>query len=330
MIRAPNCLFTLTNSNMNPTTPLLPSPPTYSPHSSLSGITYMFISCVFFGSSTFLIHYTVSTTVVSSFNIVFLRACFELPFSLLLLILRPPVQHKLSSLLPHLPLLLLRGLLGALTILFVYLSLYHLPVADCMTIFFFNPISTLFIAHFLISEHMGFLDLLASIVSFVGIVLISHHPSSIPESLSQTSNHALGVTLALTAALCCSLGFVSARSLGSDVHFLTTVAAVALPALVLSVICGGALNPFMVPGKGGLLGLLAGALGVGGQCFLSVGLQNCRAGAGAMIRNLDVPLAYAFGIIGMGETATLGGIIGAVLVVTGTGIVGIRQMIATK
>lgn len=83
----------------------------------------------------------------------------------------------------------------------------------------------------------------------------------------------------------------------------------------------------MLNQKGSVLAVGSAIAAFFGQCFLSVGFTHCPAGPAAILRNLDVPLAYLQGMILLHETPNWFSSVGSCLVVLGTLVVGVRKIV---
>jgi len=125
-----------------------------------------------------------------------------------------------------------------------------------------------------------------------------------------------------------SAAYVTIRSLGTGIHFMQSVLSHGLGTIVVGVLMGGAMSPSqLLAHKEGTLHIIISSLfAFAGQCCMNKGLQLCRAGPGLLIRNLDVPVAYILGLLFLGETVSLLGIIGSFLVFFSAVMIGVRKI----
>ncbi|MEO7966109.1 MAG: DMT family transporter, partial [Gemmatimonadaceae bacterium] len=98
------------------------------------------------------------------------------------------------------PLLILRGLLGAVGINCFYFSLVHLPLGDATLLQYTNPVFATLLAAWWVGERIGATEIISLVASLVGVVLITRpaflfgaHGSAIPP---------LHAGIALIGAIC--------------------------------------------------------------------------------------------------------------------------------
>ncbi len=73
--------------------------------------------------------------------------------------------------------------------------------------------------------------------------------------------------------------------------------------------------------------VLVGSLfGCAGNCFLTKGIQYCRAGTGTLMRNIDVPISWIFGVVFLNEVPHVMSLVGSSLVISGTLLVGTKTL----
>lgn len=221
--------------------------------------------------------------------------------------------------------LVLRGFAGAMGMYFLFRSLRILPVGEAITIFFISPIFTMLFSALALSEPITPIDGIASIISFIGIVLVVH-PS--PTDQVYYGSRLTGALSALTASAMSAVAYTTVRHLGRGVHFLVNVGALGIATVILSVAMGGAMSParMIELATGTMFALASSIFAFIGQCLLTAGLQNCRAGPGVLMRNLDVPIAYLLGLAFLSEKPSWLSTIGSCLVLFGTILVGLRKL----
>lgn len=237
-----------------------------------------------------------------------------------------PFRTLFSSLTPHQRrTLLFRGVIGSIDVCLLLISLRLLPVGDAITIFFSSPVITMLMCHYVISEPFTRLELLAGLVSFSGVALISR-PGSGPAV--DTTDRLVGSLCAFAAAVLSSMVYVAVRSMGDGVHFMTHILSLSAAMIVTSAGLGGAIGPagLVRMKEGALAAFVAALFAFGGQCCLNKGLQLCRAGPGTLIRSLDVPILYLLGMVFLGEKPTWFSLAGSCLVLTGTIMVTVLQL----
>lgn len=217
--------------------------------------------------------------------------------------------------------LLLRGVLGATGYTLYLIAISKVPLAVCVTIFFLNPSITCFISGYMLGEGMGSIEIGAGVISFLGIVLVSDpvHAASLADT-SRTA-YIIGCASSLLSAFMAAATYTTLRSIAPRMHYLMSVLSLGSCLIVFGFLSGGASlqelgrNPYDTG-----LTALGVAIGFFGQAALSAGYQHCRAGTGALVRNLDLPFVFILSAVFLGEVPRLSSVVGASCVVGATGI----------
>jgi drug/metabolite transporter (DMT)-like permease len=179
-------------------------------------------------------------------------------------------------------------------------------------------------AHVALGEPVSTAEVVAALVSFVGVALVAQSSPSRSDSayvagvLAPAVGRSAGIGSAVAAAVLSAAAYTVVRKMSSSVHFMFNVFILGLASTVISSFAMGisefrliaSLNPngIAIP-----LLLLQGVAAFAGQCALNEGLQHCR-GVGVLIRNIDIPLAYIVGILVLGEVPAAESCVGAVMV----------------
>jgi drug/metabolite transporter (DMT)-like permease len=195
-------------------------------------------------------------------------------------------------------LLLLRGVVGFISLACFYFALIHLPLAEATVIQYTNPVWTALLAALLLAERIGWKEMAVSLASLAGVVIMAR-----PDFLfgaGVTSLPALPVAAGVFGAMVSGLAYVIVRRVARSEAPLVIVFWFALVSLVGSV-------PFVVvdpvlPS----LPVLVVLLGVGvttylGQILITLGLQRERAGRAMAVAYLQVAFAALWGLMLLGE-----------------------------
>lgn len=205
--------------------------------------------------------------------------------------------------------LVLRGFLGFGGLAFYYAAIARLPLADATTIQNLAPLITAFLAWWLIGERIGASTFLALGCGIGGVLLIVH-PSG-------AGIDAAGVAIALGAAACSSLAYVTVRQLARTEHPLVIVFYFPLVATPLAIPWAAAdwvwPNPTQL-----LLLLLIGLTTQAAQVFLTLGLAVERAGRAASVGYLQIVFAMGWQLALFGDVPAPATIAGAGLIIAGT------------
>lgn len=191
---------------------------------------------------------------------------------------------------------------------------------------------TMLLSTIVLGERIGAREAIAASISFIGVVLVSNPELSLQAFISQSPAQTLGICLAFVASILVAISFVTIRYMGTRVSFMASVFSFGIAVTFLGWVMGGTKNlgALMSHPVGARLALLMCVSGFLGQSLISKGFQHCRAGVGSLLRNSDVPAAYFFAIIFLGEIPHPVSMLGSALVVTGTFIAGIGKLLAER
>ncbi len=128
---------------------------------------------------------------------------------------------------------------------------------------------------------------------------------------AQTST--VGVLLAATAACIAALAFTTLRAVATQVHYLAPVLSLSVFTLLAGLAGGGTVDLFKSTSNMGMA-VVTGVLGFGAQCTMSKGYEYCTAGKGALVRNIEIPLAYILGIGFLGEVPNVVSVVGGLFI----------------
>lgn len=208
-----------------------------------------------------------------------------------------------------------------------FYSLHLLPIGEAVSIFFISPIITMLLSNLVLAEPITRIDAIAAGVSLAGIILVARPGFGFLFSFAP--HRIVGVLSAMTAALFSAFAYVTVRNLGTSVHFMTNVFSLGFASVLMSLVLGGGMTPaYIIQMKEPIgLALLSSLFAFAAQSFLNNGLQHCPAGPGALVRNLDVPMAYVLGLTFLNERPNFMSFAGSSMVVCGTVMVGLRKII---
>jgi len=214
-------------------------------------------------------------------------------------------------------LLLLRGLFGFGAMIFFYLALTKLPLADATAIFFTNPVlAALFAAAFL-DERLGLREVGAALLSFGGLCLVAQ--PTVLFGRGGASLNLLYAGAAVLGAVFAAAGYATVRALRTTedptvvVFYLPLVATIgSLPTIELVDM------PWPTPYE---WLLLIGGVAVTGQIalvLLTEGLNRVRTGRAMPVTYLQIVFAATWGVLVFGEVPDLLTVVGTVMIVAGT------------
>lgn len=225
------------------------------------------------------------------------------------------VRHGISPLGRARGLLLLRGIFGFAALSCYYYGLIHLPLADATVIHYTNPIWTALFAALVLAEPLGFREIVLSVASLAGIVVMARPTAVFGGAASGLPP--VPVVVALVGSLLSGAAYVTVRSLGRSDHPLVVVFWLALVSTVGGVpfLAAGSVVPSAIDW---LLLALVGITTFVGQVFITMGLREERAGRAMGVAYLQVVFAAVWGILFLREYLNSWTVTGAVLVLLST------------
>ncbi len=152
---------------------------------------------------------------------------------------------------------------------------------------------------------------LAALISLIGGILVTD------PFTSGAHTKLVGVLLAVTAATVSALAVTTLRAIVRQVHFLVTVLSFGLFTTLAGLVEGGT-DELLKSASNTGIAILAGVLGFCAQCSLAKGYEYCPAGKGALVRNIQLPLAYVLGIAFLGEVPHMVSVVGGILILSAT------------
>ena len=217
-------------------------------------------------------------------------------------------------------LLVLRGAIGSVALLCVYIALTELPLASATVLQYLYPTFTALLAWLVLGEPIGRRVLLAVLLGWSGVLLVARPAELLGPALGLARGASLAgpaVLIAVAGAFCTALAYVSVRSLARSEHPLVIVFYFPLVAVPLSLPLV-LLNPVW-PTPVELLWLLGvGVFTQMGQVFLTSSLVALPAARATAISYVQVAFAGVWGWLLFGELVDGWTVAGAALVLAAT------------
>ncbi|KAI4889160.1 hypothetical protein NFI96_022742, partial [Prochilodus magdalenae] len=194
--------------------------------------------------------------------------------------------------------LFLRGFLGSNAMILLYYAVLQMPLADATVIMFSNPVFTALLAWIFLKERCTIWDVIFTVFTLTGVILIARPPFLFGAELSgiegEYTNHIKGTVAAFSGAIGAACTMVILRKMGKNVHYYLSVWYYAMLGFIECVIVLFIIDEWAIPSCGwDRWALMAiGVLGVAGQTFLTKALQIEKAGPVALMRTIDVVLAF--------------------------------------
>lgn len=227
--------------------------------------------------------------------------------------------------------LFLRGFLGSNAMILLYYAVLQMPLADATVIMFSNPVFTSLLAWIFLKERCTIMDVVFTVFTLTGVILIARPPFLFGAELSgiegDYTNHIKGTSAAFAGAVGAACTMVILRKIGKNVHYYLSVWYYAVLGLVECIIVLLILDEWTIPSCGwDRWTLMAiGLLGIAGQTFLTKALQIEKAGPVALMRTMDVVLAFILQFLFLNRKPTWWSLGGALCVISSTSGVAIRK-----
>lgn len=289
------------------------------------GLFYAFLSTVFFSIIALLVK---TIEGLHAIEISAIRCFFQMLFVAPLLI-----YHKTGFLGPRDKriFLVLRGFIGSNAMILLFYAVQQMPLADATVIMFSNPVFTSVLAWIFLKERCTIWDCVFTVFTLTGVILIARPPFIFGKHLSgiesNYSNHMKGAMAAFAGAIGAACTIVILRKIGKSVHYCLSVWYYAVIGLIECIITVSVLGEWKIPscGRDRWMLLLIAVLGVAGQSFLTKALQIEKAGPVALMRTVDVVLAFTFQFIFFNRAPTWWSLGGALCVVASTSGIALRK-----
>lgn len=262
-------------------------------------IQYMIISALAF---TFLNVFVKSLHNFSVYQIVFFRALGSLFFTFPYLL-----KNKISILGNKRGLLVLRSVVGLVSMTLFFLSLKYIAMGTAVSIRYIAPIFAAFFALIFLKENVKPIQWLFFAVAFSGVLIIKGFGAELQIE---------GVIFALVSALFAGLVYSIIRKIGKDDHPVVVVNYF----MVISTVIGGLLsikvwiNPV---GQEWLIFLSLGVFGYFAQLYMTKAMQIGETNQVAPLKYLEVIFTIIIGLIWFKEIYSLWSLVGILLIVFG-------------
>lgn len=212
-------------------------------------------------------------------------------------------------------LLVVRGVLGSISLLCFFSSIVHLPLGEATLIQNMNPVFATILAAILLEEGLRAPEILCLLASLLGVVFIAH-PSALFGVVDAATNP-VHIIVAVTGAISSGAAYTLVRKMRETEH--PWVIVFYLPLLSIPISVPFAFADWRWPNATEWL-LLAG-VGITtqlAQMHMTRGLQLERTVRATTTGYLQVAFAVAWGIVVFGEIPDIWTIAGAVTIIGST------------
>jgi drug/metabolite transporter (DMT)-like permease len=203
--------------------------------------------------------------------------------------------------------LVLRGIFGMVSMTAFFFTLQKIPLASAVTIQYLSPIFTIILATFIVKEKTKPIQYLFFLISFIGVMMIKGFDVRISY---------LHLGAGILSAFFSGLGYNMIRKTGSTEHPMVVVFYFPLIAAPIAFI--GTCFDFVMPsGTDWIFLLLTGLFTQLGQTFMTMALQQEKAGGIVNLQYIGMLFSIMFGFYIFNETYPFLSIAGMILIVGG-------------
>jgi drug/metabolite transporter (DMT)-like permease len=242
---------------------------------------------------------------IGTFQIIFFRGLFTLLITLLIIKKKKKYLWGYNK-----KVLILRGVVGTLALLFVYESIQRFSLSEATVIQYLYPIFTVIFASIFLNERSSFKSYIAVAFGFLGVYSVLNYPfMSYDESLQY-----LDVLFALLGAIFTALAYVLVR-LCLKLKESPYVIMIYFPLFTVPLSLPFTLLSWSTPTFTNWIYLfMIGLFTQLGQTFLTFGYRVLPAGKAATMSYIQVPLAALGGLFIFHENISFNFIIGSLLI----------------
>lgn len=221
-------------------------------------------------------------------------------------------RKRLSVWGTHKPLLIARGVMGALALVCVYYSVTTLPLAEATILQYTHPAFTAILALLFLKERLQLSTILCIGLSLVGLIVMTQPDFS--DGLA-TGLPVLSVMAALAGAVGSSVAYVLVRKLSQTEDASVIIFYFPLIALPVSVALLG--DDFVMPNLEALvLLILVGIFTQVGQIGLTKAMAAEKAGKASAYAYVQVVFSAILGVVFFAEIPTLWTLVGGGLIIS--------------
>lgn len=263
------------------------------------GIRYMLISIMSFSLMHLCVKAIPEIPVVQT---IFLRSVFSIVFCYIAI-----KQAKVSVWGNNKPFLILRGIVGMISLICFFYSIQMLPLGTAVTIGNLVPFFTLFLAFLFLKEKIPYLKWVFFAISFLGVLLMKGLDADLPT---------LGIILGLCAAFFTATAHFVVRTLRDTDD--TSVIMFYFPFITIPCMLPFIFTAWKTPdAREWLFLLLIGITTHVGQLFLTKAYKHEEVKNISYVYYLGIVLSFVYGLVFFNEFISVKSSVGVGLVILG-------------
>ena len=238
----------------------------------------------------------------SVYQIVFFRSVGSLFFTIPFLL-----KNKISLLGNRKGLLVIRSVVGFISMTLFFLSLKYIAMGTAVSIRYIAPIFAAFFAVIFLKEKVKPMQWLFFTVAFSGVLVIKGFGAELQIE---------GVIFAVVSAIFAGLVYITIRKIGTDDHPVVVVNYF----MIISAVIGGllSLDNWINPvGQEWLILLSLGVFGYFAQLYMTKAMQAGETDQVAPLKYLEVIFTIVIGLIWFKEIYNIWSLVGILLIIFG-------------
>jgi drug/metabolite transporter (DMT)-like permease len=264
-----------------------------------TAIYYMIISVIAFAVMNAIVKYLNAFNV---YQIVFFRAIGTLAFTLPLIL-----KYKIPILGTNKRLLILRAVLGVISLTCFFQTLNYLAVGTAVSLRYTSPIFAAIFALIFLKEKIQLVQWFLFVIAFIGVLIIKGFGLDV---------HAIGLVFALFSAVFLGLIFVVIRKIGNTENPLVIINYFMITAFVFGGVMS--INNWIHPNTTEWILLLSlGVFGYVGQLYMTKAFQSNETNAIVPLKYLEIIFTIIIGATWFGEVYDLWTLFGILLILLG-------------
>ncbi|EFA80065.1 hypothetical protein PPL_06887 [Heterostelium album PN500] len=220
-------------------------------------------------------------------------------------------------------LLSVRGLFGTFAVASVFFTFTVLPLSDAVCVSFTTPVFTAALACIVLKEKWGYIDAISTILSFIGVGIISKPSFIFGSSVKQDSSEPdsglrfIYISIGLIGSFFSACAYVAVRKIGSGTNALVMVSYFSSVAILLTLPASFLLQSFKIPNLiDSLLLIGMGVSGLGYQAFLNKSLQKEKAAKASAMSYTQIIFSLLMEVTILKERPDLLTIIGTLIILS--------------
>ena len=235
---------------------------------------------------------------IPSLEVVSMRLALQLVFAI------PPViffNDKLAQPWKKIKFVVLRGAVGATAMNLSIYAVKHMPLADARVIFYTSPVYTALFGRIFLKETVTKFDLIATLLSLGGVVLIGR-PTFLFGSLGKSSSSKevwFPTLLAVFGAFCAAGAIVLSRKVSQEMAVRVVVLYSTSVGLVITLAASMIAGGFKYPDCGtydAIYIIVSGVLGYSAQLIVTKALSLEKASVISLARTIGIAFSFLFQI----------------------------------